>query len=101
MKAKKSRRSLSERYARKARRKQAQRDAETDEMLRLAAEDVPFRSGIVMFGTGKFNYIKMSNRCGSVRIFRFHDRASAEQAKQIGMMHDTWPDERADSFGRC
>ena len=101
--SKKPRRSLSERYARKARRKKAQRQAEVDELLRLACEDVPLNSGYEELGSGKFMYVKQSTKCGSVRVFRFRDQATCTQAMQLGMMHDTWPEEsgRSDSFGRC
>lgn len=96
------RRSLSDRYARKARKKQALR-AEVDELLRLACEDVPLNSGYEEYGSGKYVYSKMSRKCGSVRVFRFRDHATCMQAMQLGMMHDTWPEEamRSDSFGRC
>lgn len=100
--SKKPRRSLSDRYARKAKKK-AQRQAEVDELLRLACELVPLNSGYEEYGTGKHIYMKTRNECGSTRVFRFCDHATCMQAMQLGMMHDTWPNEamRRDSFGRC
>ena len=102
MKTKKLRRSLSDRYTRKARQK-AQRKAAVDDLLRLACEDVPLESGYEEYGSGKYIYTKISRKCGSTRVFRFRDYATMMQAMQLGMMHDTWPDEamRGDSFGRC
>ena len=77
-------RALEKRLARKSELTPAE-----EELIDLAAEPVPLRSGWVEFGTGPYCYVKVNRHDGSTRCFRFRSELATTCAMAVGMAADT------------
>ncbi|MBX3246190.1 MAG: hypothetical protein KF901_03330 [Myxococcales bacterium] len=66
--------------------RRAARRATDTELIELAKQPVPPRSGVVSFGEGPYTYIKSRPDDGSMRVFQFATSAAAHCAMQAAVI---------------